>query len=288
MKYYTKRDDTKHKTKNFPLAYYHVDKTHPRYYLTHHWHHEFEIMHIISGEFELYIDRKTYNLKAGDFALISPGSVHSGNPNGDDCDYECAVFDLEAFLGSWKKDDKYISGLITHRFSLPEIYKSENGVPEAAMLNIMEVLRRQDEGFELETLSSILKLIYLLVKRGYLRESKENYTPSRIEPLNKAITYIEQNFNKIIKLDDIAAYCGISPSYFSEYFRKTTGFTPFDYINNYRVDCASEMLIYTKKTITEIAISCGFNDSSYFSKTFRAYKGRTPREYRLEHNNIEK
>ncbi len=286
MKYYTQRENITHKTKNFPLAYYKVDDEHPRYFMMHHWHPEYEIIHVTEGRLELCLDRKHHDVTAGQFALISPGTVHSAIPY--NCRYECIVFDLEAFSGPWKNDDKYLGGLLSHKLSVPSIYRLAGGAPETAMLNLVNILRRQNDGFELETVAAVFKLLHALVKCDCIKENENRYSPSRLEPLSMAITYIEQNFNSRITLDELASHCGISPTYFSEYFKKTTGMAPFDYINGYRVECASEMLIYTKKPITEIAISCGFNDLSYFSKTFRAYKGKTPRQYRLEHEHTEK
>jgi AraC-like DNA-binding protein len=59
--------------------------------------------------------------------------------------------------------------------------------------------------------------------------------------------------------------------------------TPFEYLNNYRVEMASRALITTDKPITEIAFSCGFNDLSYFIKTFKKCKGITPKSFRNSH-----
>jgi len=63
------------------------------------------------------------------------------------------------------------------------------------------------------------------------------------------------------------------------YFRSLTGRTPIDYLNYYRIECASEMLSTKDITIREVAISCGFNDESYFIKTFNKYKGITPKQF---------
>ena len=68
-------------------------------------------------------------------------------------------------------------------------------------------------------------------------------------------------------------------SYFCRYFKEFTDRTPMDYLNYYRIEVACEQLSYTDKTITEIAHSCGFYDSSYFIKVFRHYKHMTPTEY---------
>ena len=59
-----------------------------------------------------------------------------------------------------------------------------------------------------------------------------------------------------------------------------TGKTPIAYLNYYRIECAGELLKLTDKTVTEVAMSCGFNDMSYFSKQFKRYKNVSPLKYK--------
>lgn len=58
-----------------------------------------------------------------------------------------------------------------------------------------------------------------------------------------------------------------------------TKHTPIDYLNYYRIECACEMLSTKDISIKEAAISCGFNDTSYFIKVFHKYKGVTPKQF---------
>ena len=64
------------------------------------------------------------------------------------------------------------------------------------------------------------------------------------------------------------------------FFKKMTNRTPIDYLNVYRIEMASKKIINTDLSITDIAFSCGFNDLSYFIKTFKKITGITPRKYK--------
>ena len=66
---------------DFPIELYYVDKMHPRYEMPFHWHMEFELMLVLSGEFSLLIDGRSYLLHEGDAAIISAGAVHGGTPS---------------------------------------------------------------------------------------------------------------------------------------------------------------------------------------------------------------
>lgn len=280
MNYYNQKENITHKTNKFPLAHYRVDSIHPRYVMRHHWHREFEIVYVENGKLTLTLDRKDYDLSKGHFALISPGTIHSAVPH--DCKYDCLVFDLDALVGGWKLSDKYLNGLTTHKLCVQEIYKNPQGLPETEMKKIVEIMRKLDEGFELQIVSAMFSLLYALIKSECIKESKDKFSHIKLSPFNNAIAYIEDNYKNHISIEELAKVSGVSPKYFSEYFKKITGKSPFDYINEYKIECAAEMLIYTKKNITDIALDCGFNDLSYFSKTFKQYKNKTPRQYRVE------
>ncbi len=280
MNFYNQKEKITHKTNEFPLAYYRVDSMHPRYVMLHHWHREFEIVYVSSGRLQLTLDRREYMLKSGDFALISPGTMHSAVPT--DCLFECVVFDLDALAGGWKLSDKYLNGLNTHKLCAEEIFKFPDGLPEREMRKIIEIVRKRDEGYELQVTSALFALFHALIETGCIKNTKSQFSQHKLSPFNNAIAYIEENYRNHISIEGLAKIAGVSPKYFSEYFKKITAKSPFDYINEYRIECAAEMLIHTKKSITDVAMDCGFNDLSYFSKTFKCYKNKTPRQYRAE------
>ena len=282
MKYYNQKETIPHKTRHFPLAYYYVDSSHPRYLMRHHWHTELELIHVKSGSLLLTLNGRDHTLSAGEYALIPPGTIHSAIP--DNALYECAVFDLEAMIGVWKSENKYISGILSNKLDFPHIYRFPEGLPEKRMAEFFHILREQDDNFEIAAVTCVLNIITALISSNCLFKAKDNLSSNHIGPFTTSIKYIEQNFDKKITLDDIAKYCGISSKYFDEYFKKFAHKTPFEYINEYRTERAAEMLLYTDKAITDIALECGFSDTSYFTKTFKKNKKTTPRNYRKLHS----
>ena len=92
--------------------------------------------------------------------------------------------------------------------------------------------------------------------------------------------YINQNFRFKIYTEDIADEIGISVSHLSRLFHSETGMKLQDYISSVRVDHAAHLLAYTDMTLSEIAEYVGFPDQSYFGKTFRKFRGTTPKAYR--------
>lgn len=104
--------------------------------------------------------------------------------------------------------------------------------------------------------------------------------PSSETLVHGAMRYLGEHFSEPISRDDVADVACLSPSYFSRLFNKATGRTLPDMRNQQRVDRAAELLRRTDKSMLQIASETGFVDQSYFTKVFRRYMGKTPRQYR--------
>jgi YesN/AraC family two-component response regulator len=98
--------------------------------------------------------------------------------------------------------------------------------------------------------------------------------------LKPAMDFIKSHYARPISLDDMAALCRISSSYFSKLFNRTMGENLASYVNRVRVLRAREMLLDSDKPITTIALQLGYEDSGYFDKVFKKLIGQTPSEFR--------
>ena len=101
--------------------------------------------------------------------------------------------------------------------------------------------------------------------------------------IKEAINYIEQNFQNNITIEDIAAVCGINRSYFGKIFRSSTGRSPQEFLMNYRMVKAVELLKLTSLSIAEIGSAVGYENQLHFSRAFKTIYGISPREWRNQH-----
>jgi two-component system response regulator YesN len=92
--------------------------------------------------------------------------------------------------------------------------------------------------------------------------------------------YIEKNYAKEFSLEDISGEIGFNPSYFSQMFKAKTGQTFVQYKNQVRLGKAKELLKKTDKSVTQVAMEVGYNDTSHFIKLYKKIIGETPNEYR--------
>ena len=98
--------------------------------------------------------------------------------------------------------------------------------------------------------------------------------------IKEAITYIEQNFQNDISVVDIANRLGINRSYFGKIFKQTLKQTPQEFLINYRMIKATELLRLTKMSIGDISKAVGYENQLHFSRAFKKIYNISPREWR--------
>lgn len=101
--------------------------------------------------------------------------------------------------------------------------------------------------------------------------------------IKEAINYIEQNFQNNISIEDVAAVCGINRSYLGKIFKKSTGRSPQEFLMNYRMVKAAELLKLTSMSIADIGSAVGYENQLHFSRAFKNIYGVSPREWRNQH-----
>lgn len=101
--------------------------------------------------------------------------------------------------------------------------------------------------------------------------------------IQEAIHYMEQNFQNDISIEEIAAVCGINRSYLGKIFRYSIGRSPQEFLMNYRMVKATELLKLTTLSIADIGTAVGYGNPLHFSRAFKNIYGVSPREWRNEH-----
>ena len=204
---------------------------------------------------------------------------------------------------AWKSEDK-TNHVITIQFSKEMVHypmlekrifapirqllqDSEHGLSfegpeqEAIKKQIISLTRMQ--GFQsVTTFLNILNAMAnanrkRLVTGMYEQELGANSKSRRIA---KVCEHIDQNLDKELSLSEVAALVNMSDSAFSHFFKKRTGLSYINYVNNQRIAKACTLLADTTLSASEICYDCGFNNKSNFIRIFRKRKNMTPIEYR--------
>ncbi len=254
-------------TPDFPAELYHINGLHPRYQMQAHWHSDFELIRVLSGELSVFLNESRRTLVAGDAVFIPGGIIHSAAAH--ECEYECIVFSPALLYTSAQCRQtvkQYIRSCVFFR---------DNGIVEG----IFAAMKSDVRGREFMFLSEIYALV------GTVLSEKSDAAPlhsqsGKAEKLKAALSFIEENYATRFSLAELAHSCAMSPNYFCRFFKEAAQKTPFDYINEFRINIACERIAHSNESITEIAYGCGFCDLSYFIKIFKKYKGISPKLYK--------
>lgn len=281
MKYIDYKEHKQHGTFNFPIAYYRENPRTPRYLMQYHWHPEYEIVHIISGSFEIMVNNNPVLCRESDVILLTDGFLHGGTPH--DCVYEGVIFDFSFLLKENHACTRIIQNIIDHKYLIDLRLSDKSPAILPVIEELCAALSSGRSGYEFLVQGYLYQLLGVILSEHLYEENPdENAFSDRLNPVKDVLAYISEHYAEPILLDHLAETAGMNPKYFCRYFRNMTGRTPIDYLNYYRIECACEMLATRDLTVKETAYSCGFGDESYFSKTFRKYKGVTPQQYLTE------
>lgn len=247
-----------------------------------HFHPYYEIGYVLSGKRQMTIDHDIYSLEKGDLVLVSKEAVHKGTSVQRKDEY------IE-WIGLYFSDD-YIKPFVDtlglesiDSYLRSGVIKIPSGRREYVEELFGKMLFEYERKDDLSSLlvrcyfEELFAFLYRLYKNG--NTDKTKISPDD-ELIAKAAEYMYKNFAKDITLDEVALKYNMSKSHFSKKFKAVTGCGFKEYLISVRLKEACRLLIDTSKSITEIALDCGFSDSNYFGDAFKKVKGMSPKQYR--------
>lgn len=275
-----RNEDRLRGTYEFPFEFHHIEPSHPRYVMSYHWHVEYEIIRILKGSLSVTLDEKSFTVTVGDIIFIHSGILHSGIP--DDCVYQCIVFDGNTFLKYNSVCSTYMQKIIHQEILIYHHFTPASEEICATVNSIFDALWMRPSGYEMTVIGQFYHFFGIVFGNHYYLESvtrtRRDY--KRILQLKQVLDFIEHNYASPLTLQQLSSSVSMSPKYFCRFFSEMTHQTPMDYLNHQRIEQACYQLSTTDDSITEIAYRNGFNDLSYFIRTFKKYKGMTPGKYK--------
>lgn len=250
--------------------------------------HDFaELIIITRGCGKHWINGELYEVSAGDVFLIQGNSEHFFEERRALSMYNIMFdeFYLKAHLRSLRSMPGFNAFFLfeptyrrRHKFQSRLHLAPEALFPLTRLLHQMDSESRQRApGFDLILLSRVLE-IFVILSRAYLQV--QNLMARSLCRLGELITLLENEYAQAWTLARISKMVAMAPSTLLPVFRDVTGHSPIEYLLHVRISKAAERLLKTSDSIAEVASSCGFPDSNYFSRQFRTHYGCSPRQYR--------
>ncbi len=233
----------------------------------------YQVLYCKNGRGELVVNNRKYVIDKGQCFVIQKDTPHEYHSTSDEWIVNIVGFTgiiVPTLLRSLKIES---SGAY--------LLKS-NGFFNAHVQRLNELAKEKKQRTKLELSQELYCLLTDLSNE--LTQIKSNAADYGNPTITQVIEYIESNYSEDIALSKLAEISSRTPEYLCSVFKKHTGLTIVNYINNIRLLHASLTLIEDPSApINEVAISCGFRSPSYFGKLFHSRFKMTPQQYRLKH-----
>jgi len=264
-----------------------------------HAHDFIEIAYVASGEGIHRIGDKEYSVSRGDLFIINYDVPHEFRsfPEPEKPGlvvYNC-IFKPEFIDYTLINCNDFYD--ITHHFLFQSLFPYEDEEPDRIKIS-------PDECDEIENLYGKMLMEYTQMKAGYIEiiraytiellvtifrllkarsNVEDKITVKRKQMIENVMRYLKENYNKNLKLEDLAMMYFFSRSYFCKLFREVTGMTVSEYIQKIRIQEACRLLRQTRKTVLEILQLVGYKDIKFFNNVFKRNTGETPGNYRKKY-----
>lgn len=236
-----------------------------------HYHYFYELELCLEGSGIYEINNRTYPLQPGMLYLVTPADFHQYRLEDD---RPMRYFNVQIPADALAEQVNYALYSQTEPIALllDEAEREQFSDRLAYMAAVCEqkpelsalLLRNEAE-------SVCIRLLQLLSGR---REEEV-----RDDVIRSAVIYIKDHYRQPISLEEIAAHVGLSKCYFSSYFAEVMKISFSNYVRNFRLNVAANLIKSTTMTLSEIAYAAGFQTFSYFSVQFRRCFQLSPREY---------
>lgn len=275
-----------HGTGLFPVACYHDDLMKEE--VSWHWHDELELILVSKGVALIAAGTEKYIVKEGESFFINSGILHAAWGNHPSyCRFHSIVFHPRLVGGSidsifWQK---YMHPILQDTFlkyvHLDGSQDWHQGATDA-IESAWQCCATEPFGYELQVRSHLSMFIsYLSYYHPALEKIPSEKTVRNNERIKIMLLFIQEHYNEPITISMIADTAMISESEALRCFRDTIGTSPIQYLKQFRIQKAANLLASESMKVADISGLCGFQDTSYFTKSFREMMGCTPTEYRF-------
>lgn len=275
-----------HGSRDFPYAIYKAVL--PKFFSSYplHWHEELEIIYVKKGKICVTVENNDIIAGEGELAVIHPQTIHSIKQYNDEkAVYYNVLFRL-SLLESTGGDicrSKYLEPIYSKQLIMPEYIGKDNPLLDK-ISPLIDTLTENPPQFsadkEFLIKAKVFEIMHYLKDSCISADKSERELSGFYEKLKTSLLYLEDNYAENISVADAAAMSNFSSSYFSKLFRELTGSSFTQYLKNYRLERAAEKIRDNGMRVSEAAVSCGFENLSYFTRAFREKFGVTPKDFK--------
>lgn len=250
-----------------------------------HFHPEYEIVYVEAANGVRHVGDHISRYEGSDLVFIGPNIPHLNFDYGVRTECEQVVIQMkEDFLG---KDFFSIPELGSIRKLFEEGRKGLSFYGQTKEI-VGEKLKRLSSLDHFSQLMELLSILRLLADTNEVtgldsRPVSNQFVGKEQARMNTLYRYIEEHYQQPVEIKEVANLAHLTTAAFCRYFKKITRMTFTDFLNQYRINQAKKMLLHDKN-VTEACYESGFENLSYFNKTFKKLAGENPSQFRKRHS----
>jgi AraC-like DNA-binding protein len=248
-----------------------------------HYHEELEILVILNGYLDIYINHSLETLTPGEVLVIGPSELHTDRPCSDFISYIVFQFDVKKFIDpSILPYEQFFYDPSFPLSRLNSTYRNNPMIRDQIAVTVKEIYKEsqsKNEGYEIAIGMLIRKIMLVLFRNSPPKEKKNNFDPeyTRLRP---ALQYVERNLKGKIAVNEASKLVNMSYYYFVKTFKRVMGISFVNYVNQLRIKNAEKLLLTQDLSVSAIAEETGIDSSVHFYRLFRKYNGCSPHVYR--------
>ncbi|MGM0216791.1 AraC family transcriptional regulator [Enterococcus sp. AZ109] len=284
-------EKNRYQNSNFPFEIYTVNRytmfPAGRGFNNLHWHEEIQYTIATKGDLTMQVNGKDYLLREGDGIFVNSGYLHITKKMEDQGEYFSINFShrlLSFSLGSLL-EQKYVLPYVGEYLLPIIVFKPEVPWEKTVLEKFLEInqLYQTKNTFAWEyQIAILLSRIWALILAN-TEVNATNQRPLKLKQnrIQQLLDFVHQHYMEAITIKEIAEAVHISATECTRCFKEFTDYSPYEYLIQYRISEAQQLLLQTNYSIQEIAIRAGFRESSSFIQTFKKRVGMTPLKYRM-------
>ena len=251
-----------------------------------HFHPEYELVYIEGASAIRHVGDHISNYHDSDLVLIGSNIPHLNFDHGVQTAYKKDVLHIKPFL------KQQVIAEIPELDAVYQLFeRSRYGIAFFGKTR-EEVGKRMQDLHRLTHFQLFMEVLQLLELLAHSTEYSllhdqpfvNTYNKKEQERLRRIYAYVDEHYQKKIGLEEIAAFTNLGKEAFCRYFKKATGTTFIQFLNQYRISQAKRLLLIGKNS-GEACYECGFESLSYFNRTFKKITGENPTEFKKKHLN---
>ena len=271
-----------HGSKEYPVAIYDLQNIGSSFHVSLHWHEELEIVYVYEGPLYLTIENTDYIGRQGDIFIVNPKEIHKMHVQTPGVRYGTLLFSIKSllFLENDEATRKYLQPLTVGEVLFSHILQDSELRKKifTLIIDIVSMNKEKVPAYRFGTKALLLQILFLLYN-GHLEKTHPIMNKNSI--LNREIiSYIGERYTTDITLSEISDHFHMSYKYFSRYFKNNFNTTLSDYVMKLRLERAELLLGTTELSVSEVCLQTGFNNISFFIRSFKKAYGMTPLQYR--------